>query len=235
MNRVGEKNTIEDIKKGIAISLPVGIGYISIAIAFGLLARNSGLTLLDTFLFSAMVFAGASQFMAIELIVAGVPTLGIAISVFLLNLRLLVMATSLGVKMEKVNKKSIPLVGFLLTDESFSVLSFTRETISTAYAIFVELIPYLFWVGFTVIGYLVGDILPEKLKMSLEIGLTAMFIALLIPSLKKNLKGIVVSLIAAFIYIAIFYLDILPTGWDIVVGILLSTLIGYILIRKGTI
>ncbi len=46
--------------------------------------------------------------MAIELIVAGVPTLGIAISVFLLNLRLLVMATSLGVKMEKVNKKSIP-------------------------------------------------------------------------------------------------------------------------------
>ncbi|HHX69762.1 MAG: AzlC family ABC transporter permease [Miniphocaeibacter sp.] len=235
MNRVGEKNTIEDIKKGIAISLPVGIGYISIAIAFGLLARNSGLTLLDTFLFSAMVFAGASQFMAIELIVAGVPTLGIAISVFLLNLRLLVMATSLGVKMEKVNKKSIPLVGFLLTDESFSVLSFTRETISTAYAIFVELIPYLFWVGFTVIGYLVGDILPEKLKMSLEIGLTAMFIALLIPSLKKNLKGIVVSLIAALIYIAIFYLNILPTGWDIVVGILLSTLIGYILIRRGTI
>lgn len=235
MNRVREKNTTKDIKKGIAISLPVGIGYISIAIAFGLLARNSGLTLLDTFLFSAMVFAGASQFMAIELIVAGVPTLGIAISVFLINLRLLVMATSLGVKMEKVNKKSIPLIGFLLTDESFSVLSFTKDKISTAYAIFVGLIPYLFWVGFTVIGYLVGDILPEKLKMSLEIGLTAMFIALLIPSVKRNLKGIVISLIAAFTYIIIFYLNIFPTGWDIVVGILFSTLIGYILIRKGTI
>ena len=222
-----------DIRKAVSISLPVGIGYISIA--FGLLARNAGISLLDTFLFSAVLFAGASQFMAIELISLGTPIVGIAISVFLLNLRLLVMATSLGVKTEKINKKAIPLLGLLLTDESFSILSFTKNELTTTYSLLVEIIPYLFWVGFSVVGYLVGDILPEKIEMSLGIGLTAMFIALLVPSVKKSFRGLVISLIAAIIYAIIFYTNVLETGWDIVIGILISTAIGYILIRREVI
>lgn len=224
-----------DIRKAVSISLPVGIGYISIAIAFGLLARNAGISLLDTFLFSAVLFAGASQFMAIELISLGTPIVGIAISVFLLNLRLLVMATSLGVKTEKINKKAMPLLGLLLTDESFSILSFTKNELTTTYSLLVEIIPYLFWVGFSVVGYLVGDILPEKIEMSLGIGLTAMFIALLVPSVKKSFRGLVISLIAAIIYAIIFYTNVLETGWDIVIGILISTAIGYILIRREVI
>ncbi len=227
-----DENRRKDIRNAISISLPVGIGYISIAIAFGLLARNAGISLMDTFLFSAILFAGASQFMAIELISLGTPIIGIAISVFLLNLRLLVMATSLGVKTEKINKKAMPLLGLLLTDESFSVLSFTKNELTTTYSLLVEIIPYLFWVGFSVVGYLVGDILPEKVEMSLGIGLTAMFIALLVPSIKKNIRGIIISLIAAITYIIIFYTNFLDTGWDIVVGILVSTFIAYILIRK---
>lgn len=224
-----------DIKKAISISIPVGIGYISIAIAFGLLARNAGLSLLDTFLFSAILFAGASQFMAIELISLGTPIIGIAISVFLLNLRLLVMATSLGVKTEKINKKAMPLLGLLLTDESFSILSFTKNELTTTYSLLVEIIPYLFWVGFSVVGYLVGDILPQKVEMSLGIGLTAMFIALLVPSIKKSFRGLVISIIAAIIYAIIFYSNVFDTGWDIVIGILISTAIGYILIRREVI
>ncbi|WP_242491898.1 AzlC family ABC transporter permease [Miniphocaeibacter massiliensis] len=225
----------KEIKEALKISLPVGIGYISIAIAFGLLAKNSNLTLLDTFLFSAVLYAGASQFMAIELIMAGVPVIGIAISVFLLNLRLLVMATSLGVKTDKIDKKAIPILGLLLTDESFSMLSFTKKKLTTVYSLFVEIIPYLFWVGFSVVGYIIGDILPEKLTISLGIGLPAMFVALLVPSLKKNTRGIVLSIMAGTIYGIIYITKIIPTGWDIVVGILLSSFIGYVLIRKGVI
>ncbi len=49
-------------------SLPIFIGYIPVAVTFGLLAKSTGLTLLETFSFSALVFAGASQFMALQLI-----------------------------------------------------------------------------------------------------------------------------------------------------------------------
>ncbi|MDL2311051.1 AzlC family ABC transporter permease [Peptostreptococcaceae bacterium OttesenSCG-928-C18] len=235
MNKSITKNYKNEIKDALVISLPIGIGYISIGIAFGLLAKTSGLTVLDTFLFSAVLFAGASQFMAIELVVAGVPTIGIAVSVFLLNLRLLVMATSLGVRTEKINKKTIPLLGLLLTDESFSVLSFTKNKLTTVYSLVVELVPYLFWVSFSVVGYLIGDILPEKLTMSLGIGLSAMFVALLVPPLKKNKKGVWVSLIAAGTYAVIYFSGIISVGWDIVVGILASSIIGYVLMRRGII
>lgn len=227
MNKKITKRESKDFKNAINSSIPISIGYISVAIAFGLLSKNSGMTLLDTFFFSAVLYAGASQFMAIELITANVPFIGIVISVLLLNLRLFVMATSVGVKTENINKKAIPILGILFTDESFSVLSFTKNKLTTKYSLLVEIIPYLTWVIFSVLGYIIGDFLPEKIQLSLEIGLTALFISLLIPSVKKNKNGIYISVISVLVYIIIYYSKIFLQGWDIVFAILISSVIGY--------
>lgn len=229
MNKELDKGRVIEFKEAVSSAIPVSIGYISVAIAFGLLSKNSGMTLLDTFFFSAILFAGASQFMAIGLITAGVSSVGIAISVFLLNLRLFVMATSMGVKTDNIDKKAIPIFGILFTDESFSVLSFTKNKLTTLYSLTVEIIPYLTWVIFSVLGYIIGNFLPEKIQLSLEIGLTALFIALLIPSVKKDIKGLYISLIGIIVYIIIFYSGLFSQGWDIVFGILISSVIGYIL------
>ena len=62
------------IKEGLIVGLPLIIGYFPIAMAFGLLSKNTGISFRDTSLFSIMVYAGASQFMALNLIVANVST-----------------------------------------------------------------------------------------------------------------------------------------------------------------
>lgn len=77
------------------------IGYFSASIPFGLLAKAGGISLLEAFLFSALVFAGASQFMALNLLQAGVAAGEIILATFLVNSRHLVMSTVLAARMRE--------------------------------------------------------------------------------------------------------------------------------------
>lgn len=74
--------------------------------------------------------------------------------------------------------------------------------------------------------------MPKSVQTSLEVGLTAMFIALVVPSIKKSSNGLVVSLIGVITYAIIFYLKFIPSGWDIILAILLSSFIGLKVIMK---
>ena len=74
------------IKEAIKFSSPIMLGYIPIAMAFGLLCKGQNISMLDSILFSFVFYSGAAQFMAVELLGAGVGMFSIVLSVFLLNL-----------------------------------------------------------------------------------------------------------------------------------------------------
>ncbi|WP_297811233.1 AzlC family ABC transporter permease [uncultured Finegoldia sp.] len=221
-----------NIKEAIKFSSPIMLGYIPVAMAFGLLCKGQDISMLDSTLFSFIFYSGAAQFMAVELLGAGVGMFSIVFSVFLLNLRLFIMSTSLGIHTENINPKALPAIGFMLTDESFSVMSFNRDKLDTKFALAVEFGPFLAWGLFTPIGYLIGQLMPKSVQTSLEVGLTAMFIALVVPSIKKSSNGLVVSLIGVLTYTIIFYLKVIPDGWDIILSILVSSFIGLKVIMK---
>lgn len=221
-----------NIKEAIKFSSPIMLGYIPVAMAFGLLCKGQDISMLDSTLFSFIFYSGAAQFMAVELLGAGVGMFSIVFSVFLLNLRLFIMSTSLGIHTEKINPKALPAIGFMLTDESFSVMSFNRDKLDTKFALAVEFGPFLAWGLFTPIGYLIGQLMPKSVQTSLEVGLTAMFIALVVPSIKKSSNGLVVSLIGVLTYTIISYLKFIPDGWDIILSILVSSFIGLKVIMK---
>src|SRR5690625_7399291 len=81
--------------QGVYAGLPVAIGYIPIAIAYGALGVASGLTWWHTLLMSFLVFAGAAQFMAVGMLAAGAGAVQIIIATFVLNFRHLIMSLSL--------------------------------------------------------------------------------------------------------------------------------------------
>jgi len=82
------------------------------------------------------------------------------------------------------------------------------------------------WVLGTITGYLIGEILPMTLQVSLSIGLYAMFAGLLFPEIKKEKKIAYLALISILVYVVIFYSGIFQKGWDIVFGIIISSLLG---------
>jgi predicted branched-subunit amino acid permease len=102
LRRAGEgEESGQEIRDGIRLGLPVLIGYFSASIPFGLLAKAGGIPLHVAFLFSAIVFAGASQFMALNLLQAGVAAGEIILATFLVNCRHLVMSTVLAARLRE--------------------------------------------------------------------------------------------------------------------------------------
>lgn len=201
------------------------------AMAFGLLAKNTAITFKDTSLFSVLVFAGASQFMALDLIGAGVSSINIVIATFLLNLRHLMMSAALSLDMKEIPKKYLPFIAFGITDESFSVISFNKDKISLPFLLIVNGLSYLSWVIGTMVGYGIGEVLPLSLQASMGVGLYAMFSALLTPELARSKEVLKISLMAAAIYAAFYYGGFFTAGWDLVLAIVLSSLLGLVIFK----
>lgn len=211
-------------KKGIVDGLPIAVGYMPVALTFGLIAGTTGLSSLESVLMSMIVFAGASQYMALSMIGLGTGAVEIILATFIVNFRHLLMSASIHERAEKSSKRIRALYAYFLTDEVFAVASTKEKPIRTGYIISVGIIAYLSWVIFTGIGYYAGSFLPEVLQKGMAIALFALFIALLVPSIKKEGRIVVVlaSFGAIFHYIFQFFMS---TGWAIMFGTIAAILL----------
>lgn len=222
----------EDLKKGIKDGLPIVIGYAPIAITFGLVSKTYGISLFETFSFSLFVFAGASQFMALNLIALGGGILGIVITTFLVNLRHFLMSSALSKNMEERCNKLIPLIAWGVTDESFAIASLHNKKISPEYMLALNFTCHIAWFGFAIVGYELGEFLPKTISLSMGIALYAMFISMLVPQMKKSFAVTVIVLFSGFINFLVKYINILPKGWSIIIAIVVASYLGSFLIER---
>lgn len=220
-------------KNGLQDGISIGIGYLPIALMFGLLAKSTGLSLGETVLMSILVYAGASQYIALNLIALGTSPAAIVITTFIVNIRHFLMTASLNEKTDKDHPLIKAIYAFGITDETFSVAATKEGRVKTPYIFGLTLVAYGSWVINSGIGYYVGERFPEVLKESMAIALYAMFIGLLVPSLKRQRKIVVLAGFAAILNSLFTY--ILPpdwSGWAIVSATLLSSVGVQLIYRK---
>jgi 4-azaleucine resistance transporter AzlC len=220
-----------EFKKGFIRGLPIAFGYIPIAISYGLIAKSYNIPNEAIVLMSMMVFAGASQFIAINLINSGIGMVEIIITTFFVNLRHLLMSSSISEKIkDKVQQSWMPLLAFGITDETFSFISMTpTDNLSEGYIFGINFVSYSSWVLGTILGLFLSTSLPAIVQTSMGISLYAMFIALLIPNIKDHLPLMTVTLIAMAISGMFYYLPLfsfLSTGWSTVLVIIISSSLG---------
>ncbi|MDF2535040.1 MAG: putative branched-chain amino acid transporter [Bacillales bacterium] len=211
----------KQILKGVGDGLPLAIGYIPIAVAFGLLAHSTGLTLIESVLMSGIVFAGASQFMALNLFMVS-SHYEIILATFVLNLRHFMMATTIRKTSNPLSLLSKLLIGATLTDESFSVAATQRKPLDNLYMIGLNVTGYLSWVIFSFVGYAFGGILPESLQESSGIALYAMFVGILAPSAKLSRKVLFLAILSATLNTIFTEFSLLSSGWSIILATLFS-------------
>lgn len=217
--------TSSHFKMGLKAGTSIAIGYFPIAIAFGLIAKSTGLTLSETVFMSFFVFAGASQYMSLSMIAEGIGAAEIVLATFIVNIRHLLMSASLNEKAESdsVIKKSIYAFG--ITDETFSVASIRKGKITTGFMYGLTLIAFASWVLSSGLGYMGGSFLPGFLQEGMSVALYAMFIGLLVPSLKGNLKVLSLAGVAAIFNSILTVSEILSSGWAIVISTLVSAIL----------
>ncbi|MGM0838691.1 MAG: AzlC family ABC transporter permease [Bacillota bacterium] len=220
-------------RNGLQAGVSIAIGYVPIAITFGLLAKSAGLTVTETVMMSLLVFAGAAQYMSLNMIVLGSGVFEIVMTTFILNIRHFLMSASLNEKVEeeKLWKKS--LYSFGITDETFSVAATKEGTIRTGYMFGVIFISYSSWVVSSGIGHAIGSSLPDSLQESMAVALYAMFVGLLVPSFKKHRKVVVLAGIAAMLNTVFTLVLGIAPGWSIVLATLVSAVGVEIIFRSG--
>ncbi len=226
-----EHTNQKGLKEGILASLPIAVGYIPVAITFGVIAQAAGLNLFQAMSMSLFVFAGASQFVGVNLISMGVPFAEIILTTFMLNFRHFLMSSFLITKFEKMQKGILAIVGFGITDETFSIASLQEGKLSATFLLGLNFTAYLAWVGGTGLGVLLAAGMPPVLQTSMGIALYAMFIGLLVPNMKKSLKITCVALGAGAANIILN--NYLSAGWSIIVATLIGALLGSILFKGG--
>ncbi len=184
------------IRKGLKDAVPVIAGYFPIAMAFGILAGGAGINQLDGVLISAIVYAGASQFMAVSMLSTGMGPIGIIFAVFFMNFRHFIMSASVRAKLKRTKKRFFPIIGFFLTDESYSIISFKEDIDDHRYLITLEVSAYLSWVAGTAAGYIFGGFIPAVIAESMGIALYALLLSLLIPAYKKEKSALLLALLS---------------------------------------
>ena len=219
-----------ELKEGFYSGFPVFIGYFPIAVTFGLLAKSVNISLVDSFCFSAFVFAGASQFVGLNMFHAGIGAGEITLTVFLLNFRHVLMSATISSR-AYFNRFLIPVISFGVTDETFAVASMKKEELTAGYIIALNFTSYAGWVAGTVAGYVAGDFLPANIQASISICLYALFVAILIPAVKQSFKGGIVAVIAGGTNSILGYSGFTGSGWSIVISILAASTAGMILFK----
>ena len=216
----------KEVQDAFKSGIPIFIGYVPAAIAFGILSKGCEITLLESFLFSAVVFAGASQFIALNLLMTGMGPGGIILTTLLVNFRHFLMSAYLATRIGRIAKRYKFMMAFGVTDEVFSVLSFQKGRLSKPFIFILEISAYSGWVSGTMAGYILGGFLPEILTISMGVALYALLLAMLLPEIKKSVKALILTISSGLLNTFLIKLDFLPNGWTIIVCILVIALAG---------
>src|SRR5690625_2497651 len=117
------------IQRGLIAGFPIILGYLPVAVTFGVLAKQSGMSMTELTLMSLFVYAGASQFMGANMIAVGVGSIEIIVATFVLNFRHFVMSLSFMNRLREVGLKFRLPLSLLLTDETFAMSSIHQKKV----------------------------------------------------------------------------------------------------------
>jgi 4-azaleucine resistance transporter AzlC len=212
------------ILQGLSAALPIWIGYAAVGIPFGVLAGQAGLSPIQIALMSIIVFAGSSQFIAVAMIGSGASILPIIITTFFVNLRHLLMSSSLALYLKGVSKKRLSLFAYGVTDESFAVnlTKFMHGNWDVNSALVVNHTANAVWIVSTIAGGYLGEVVPEG-ALGIDYALTAMFIALLVIQLRNPLV-IVLSVLSGLL--SLIFSLFLPGAWNIILASMIAASAG---------
>ncbi|URZ15262.1 AzlC family ABC transporter permease [Clostridium felsineum] len=193
--------------EGIKDCMPTVLGYLSIGFACGVVSKASGLTILEIALMSIFVYAGSAQLVAAGMIASLASIPAVTIAIFFVNLRHLLMSASLAPYFKKNSYLKNFTVGVLMTDETFALAAVKGKNdkrIDYKWIMGANIIAYLNWLIATVLGAYFSTVIYDYKKFGLDFALPAMFIGLLVSSIKGNnevKKGYISMAISAVIFI----------------------------------
>jgi len=211
--------------EGVRASLPVALGVFAYGLVFGLLARQARLSAAEALLMSGLVFAGASQFVALGLWATPLPVGPIILTTLIVNLRHVLMGAALRPWFSRLSPLATYGSAFFITDESWALTmgQFARGRRDAAFLLGSGAALFAAWLGASLLGRTLGGIIRDPARWGLDFAFTAVFIALLV-GLWKGKGDLLPWAVAAVVAAGAAHW--LPGKWYIILGGVAGSLIG---------
>ena len=216
--------------EGFRYGLPVMLGYAPVSFAFAVAMVAKGLPWPVVLAISLTNFTSAGQAAGADLMLQSAPLPEIAVTVFVINIRYLLMSLSLSQKFTHLSLGKRLLAANGVTDEIFFLAMRKPGELSGWLFAGLAAGPYLGWVGGTLVGGLAGAILPASLASALGIALYAMFIAIVTPAARESRSVLRVVLVAVGLSCLFRYIPFLHThvasGWALILCAVIASALG---------
>lgn len=227
------RQTYVRLISGARLALPIVMGYLPIGVAYGVITRHSGLSVAESVMMSAIVFAGSAQFIACGMLSGGVAAAAIISTTFLVNLRHALFSMSMVGRLKHLPRPVQALLAFGLTDESYGVaiVRFPPDAPADWREVAgLNFTAYAGWVGSSALGAALGSAIPDATRFGVDFVLPAMFIGLLM----MQLRGLMSVAVAAFAGVVAVAVAVSPLGqWNIVIATAAAAALGVALESYG--
>lgn len=217
----------DTVKKAFTATIPVMTGYLVLAIGFGILLKTKGYGVGWSIAMSGFIYAGSMQYLAIDLLCGGASLITTAVTTLMVNARHLFYGISMVERYQNTGKKK-PYLMFALTDETYSLVC-SEESVKGVqepkeYYFFVSLFNQSYWVAGSIIGSLLGNIIPFNVE-GIDFALTALFVTIFVEQwlTTKNHIPALVGVFSSVACLVIFGAEsfLIPTML-IIVGLLIG-------------
>lgn len=221
---------MESVKKGLRDGIPIALGYFAVSFAFGILAVDSGCTVLEAVLISFTNLTSAGQFAGLTVIAQAGTLLEMAVTQLVINSRYMLMSIAMSQKVD-ADFHGIWrwLLGYGITDEIFAAAIQTDGTIKRSYFGSLIILPVIGWTAGTFLGAFLGNILPVMLTNALGVALYGMFIAVVVPKAREDFHVLFAVLIAVVISVALKYIpafSFISGGFGIIICAVAASAVG---------
>ncbi|QLG50677.1 AzlC family ABC transporter permease [Natrinema halophilum] len=175
-----------DLFAGIRAAMPLVIGIVPFALITGITAISEGLTIAETVGMSAIVFAGASQLAAIDLIGSNASFIIVVGTAVVINIRMVMYSASIAPYLQPFSLRIRGLAAYLLTDQAYAMSVAEYETNDERhrlwYYVGIAATLWIVWQIGTFVGAVLGASVPDALELNFALPLV--FIAVLVPAMK---------------------------------------------------
>lgn len=178
-----------ELLAGARALIPITAGMVAPGMICGVAAVAAGASPLAALAMSAVMFSGAAQLVAAQLLAVGAPLLVVFVSCFVIGLRLVMYSAALAPHMRTLSSRWRRLLAFFLTDQVFAMsvnrYADDRNPAGTPWYLLGGAVTlYLGWQLANLGGILLGAVLPQSWSLDFIIPLS--FLGLVVPQLKDR-------------------------------------------------
>lgn len=177
-----------DILVGAYLTLPMVAVFSTVGVTFSVLAIQAGLPVWGTLLMSFLVYAGAAQFAALQLLILGVSPLSIILTTAIINARFLPMSASIAPRLRRFRFFERIAYAAQMTDGSFAIhIARSVDTPLRRVEVFTTNIAgHSAWMIGCVVGVVIGRSAVDFGQFAVDFAMPAMFLGLAIPLVRKR-------------------------------------------------